>query len=253
MSLDQSTYSYAPNEPMESPRRGFPWGCVLGGCLGVVILGVVGIAVSGFAAYRFYSSQLAKYTSEEARQLPSLEFSEEQIAEVEKRVNEFQQNLEENQDSQRLVLSEEDLNALLASNEDLRGKVYVHIQDGQIRAELSMPADIFPGGKGRFFNGDVTFEIALESGELLVRIDQATVGEEPVPEAIMNELRNENFGDRIMQDPDARKSLRQFERIIIEGDQLILVPKAEAESGTTEETAADDESGGTEGDGEDNA
>jgi hypothetical protein len=234
-------------QPQQPPRSGFPWGCLFGGCLAVVVLMMLGVGLTAFTAYRFYSTQLAKYTAEQPRELPEVEFSQQQMDEVEQRVEGFQRKLEDGERAERLVLTEDDINALLARDENLRGKVYVHIEDGQLRAELSMPADWLPGGKGRFFNGEVVFEIELENGELIAKIDKATVAGEPVPEMVMQELRKENLGDRIMEDPKIKNSLEQFESIQVDDDRLILVAK-KMSKGEDSETSGDSSAEGGDSD-----
>lgn len=49
-----------------APKKGFPWGCLLGGCLGIMLLGALAVGGAMFGMYRFVSGQVAKYTSDHA-------------------------------------------------------------------------------------------------------------------------------------------------------------------------------------------
>ena len=58
--------------------KGFPWGCLAFGCLGIILLVVGGIAALGFGGYWFYTSQINKYTSPDPMVIPTVEISEEE-------------------------------------------------------------------------------------------------------------------------------------------------------------------------------
>lgn len=209
--------------PHTRPRR-FPWGCVLSGCLGLVVCSVLGLLLIGASAVWLYQSQLAKYTSRESRTLPRVELSDEEIHEIEMRLEEFHGSLEKGEIVEPFVLSEDEINALISQQDPFRGRVYVDIEEGRMTAQVSMPTDQIPGGQGRYFNGEVTIEAELKDGELNVRVDQASVNDQPVPEVVLSELRKQNLAQEIMQDPEARKTLDRFESLRMEKDRIVLIP-----------------------------
>merc|ERR1712179_783860 len=55
---------------------------------------------------------------------------------------------------QDLIITDEGINGLIASSDYLRGHAYVKISDDEWYADLVLPADKLPGGKGRFFIGN---------------------------------------------------------------------------------------------------
>ncbi len=213
-----------------STGKPFPWGCLIGGCLTVVLLMVGGIVTLGIGSVWFYNQQIAKYTSEQPRPIPVVEVSEERLQQLEARLEAFQETVEKGDTPEQMVLTAEDVNALISKEESLRGKVFVTIEDGLVEAEVSIPMDAIPGGKGRYFNGSASVDASLEDGVLIVTLQDAEVNGQPVPDAYMREIRKENLAKDMYKDPEVAKRLRKFESLVIEGDKLILNPKPPAES-----------------------
>ncbi|MCA9182088.1 MAG: hypothetical protein KDA51_11565 [Planctomycetales bacterium] len=225
------------------PRQPFRWGCLIGGCLMSMLL-VVGVMVAlGFGTYYFFAQQVAQYTSTEPRQLPVVEVAPEKMKEIEARVDTFQKDVDQGEALEPLVLTSDELNALIAQQEKLRGHVFVTIEDGLIQADVSFPTDELPGGQGRFFNGSARINASLENGELIVKLDSAELDGQPIPESFMNPLSKQNLAKDINKDPEVAKTLAKFERLEIEGDKLILTPKAitpaTAQEEENESTAAE--------------
>lgn len=247
---DPSPYAPPPTEPSattpphwgprnEPPQvvpvgKSFSWGCLWGGCLGAMLLMLVLVVVVGFGTYRVYKRQIAQYTSPEARPLPVVELSTEELEELETRVESLQETVEEGEVPEPLVLDSDDLNALISREEQLRGRVFVTIENGLIQAEVSFPADAIPGGKGRFINGSAHINASLEDGELVVTLDSVEANGHTVPEAFMDGLRKQNLAKDANKNPEIAALIDQFERLAIEGDKLILTPKLPGPSGAAE-------------------
>ena len=62
------------------------------------------------------------------------------------------------------------MNTLIATNPDLRGKIFVSINGDQLRCQASVPLGEFIGRSGYYFNGDIVGELktteSLENLEL---------------------------------------------------------------------------------------
>lgn len=217
----EATSSGAPVNYQPTESR-FPWGCLLGGCLGVFLLMLVGVGTVTIGGYYFYKGQLEKYTSAEAKELPVVEASPEDIAAIEARIEDFKDKVEQGVETEELVLTADDLNSLISKEEKLRGKVFVRISDGQVAADVSFPMDEFPGGKGRFFNGSVTVNVQLDNGVLIVTVDQAEVNGQPVPDTFMEGLRKENLAKETYKDAETAKQLARIEKIVIADDRIVL-------------------------------
>lgn len=227
-----------------APQKTFPWGCLFGGCLVVMFLMVGGVGATGFFAYRFYQSQMARYTSSQAEELPKVDFTEEQIAELETRVEDFQEDIEaKTADTQSLILTEAEVNALISTQEEFKDRVYVRIEDGAVAADVSVPLDMLPGGRGRFFNGSVTLDVKIEDGELLVYLEDASVNGEEIPSDILTQIQKENLAKDLNKDGDSRKWIRRFKDLQIEENQIVLTPidfpKPEQDGTSAPETSAE--------------
>ena len=212
-----------PPYPVIQPKR-FPWGCLIGGCLTVVLLGLLGIGAIAYTAYSFYTTQLNKYTSAQPMVLPKTEYSKEEIAAVQKRFEDFTAAIDSGETPEDLVLTSDDINALISQNEPVKGKVHVTIENGEINGKASFPVDFIPGAKGRYFNGRLSLKASLENGILFVTLDEAEVNGEPVPEQFLTGMRSENLAKDAYKDPKSAEVLRKFEKLIIEDDRIILKP-----------------------------
>ncbi len=220
---------YASADSIAHPPSRSPWRWVLLGCGGVLLLMCCGVIGMGWGTYRFLTTQLVKYTSETAKELPVVEISDEAFEEIQRRFEPLEATNHESAaqppPAQPIVLTADEINAMIARNEDLRGRVYVSISEDQISAEISFPIDEIPGGAGRFLNASATAEASLSDGQLVVKIVDAEVNGNPIPEPVMQGLRNENFAKDIQRDPKAAEALQRFESLRIENDRVILVPR----------------------------
>ncbi|KAA5541113.1 hypothetical protein FYK55_19690 [Roseiconus nitratireducens] len=233
----------APRQTSGS-NRGCLWGCLIvaGLLISVVLCMVIG-------SYWFLTNQIAKYTSDQPVELPTVQYSEEELATLEARVESFRQKLESGETpEQDLVLTAEEINALIGKNEDLRGRVYVKIENGKVKGDVSFPLDNFPGGSGRFFNGSASFDVSMENGVLIVTADQAEVNGDPVPEAFMEGLRRENLARDVYKDPKNAKFMRQFKDIRIQDDKVILEVRRDGDVQTPADADSDDQESSAEED-----
>lgn len=163
------------NTWVEPPPRRKGLGCFARGCLTLSIFGIV-LAIAGFAGLYwglhrnsalFYGSYwLAKTRSLAQAPTPVPEFnaSEQQIQLVQERWQDFEQKTRAGQAAE-IELSADDINALIATTEDARGKVFVSIDGNQLRLQASVPIGGFLGRPGYYFNGEVVTE--LQGGQSL--------------------------------------------------------------------------------------
>lgn len=212
------------NQPQFVQPKRFPWGCVLGGCFTVLLLMVIGTGTVGFLGYRYYTAQLNKFTSTEPADIPKIETSKEEAEAVQKRFEDFKAALVRNESPPPLVLTSDEINAMISTNKDFNGKLFVTVEDGEVSAQASIPADMIPGGKGRYFNGRVSLKVSLENGVLIVTLDDAEVNGESIPSQFLDTIRRENLAKDAYKDPKSAEFLRKFERLSIEKDKIILTP-----------------------------
>jgi len=82
---------YPPPEPGGSSNKKV--GCWIAGCLGSLFLGVLLIVAMGFGGYWWIAQQVEKYTDAEPAPMPAVEMEAEEIAELQKEVNSFFQQV----------------------------------------------------------------------------------------------------------------------------------------------------------------
>ena len=226
----------------EKPSRGCLYGCL---AVGVLILGT--FICGGFAVYFFIAGQVEKYTAATATELPAVEYTEEQLESLHARIDTFKEAVEGDEQAEDLVLTAEEINALINEEEKMRGRAHVDIKDDVVIGDISIPTDSLPGGKGRFFNASATFDVSLERGVLIVTLNSAEVKGEPVPEEFMEAMRKENLAKDVYKDPENAKVLSRFESIEIVDDKIILRLKREEESSDTDDSSEDADASENEG------
>ena len=179
------------NTWVEAPPRKKGLGCFARGCLVLLIFAIV-LAIAGFAGLYwglhrnsalFYGSYwLAKTRSlaEAPTPVPLFNASDQQIQGVQERWQDFEQKTRAGQAAE-IELTADDINALIATSEDARGKVFVSIDGNQLRLQVSVPIGAFLGRPGYYFNGDVIIEpegVQSPDGPRFARI---TINGEQVP------------------------------------------------------------------------
>ncbi len=184
------------NTWVEAPpqRRGL--GCFGRGCL-ILLVFVIALGIACFAGMYwglhrhsalFYGSYwLAKTRSlaEAPAPVPEFNASDQQIQVVQERWQEFEQKTRAGQ-SAEIELSADDINALIATSEDVRRKVFVSIDRDQLRLQMSVPIGGFFGRSGYYFNGDVIIE--LEGAQSLdgPRVRRIAINGDQVPTDFLN-------------------------------------------------------------------
>ena len=181
---------------VEAPPQRKGLGCFGRGCLILLVFAIV-LAIACFAGMYwglhrnsalFYGSYwMAKTGSFAEAPTPVPEFnpSNQQTQLVQERWQDFEQKTRAGQ-SAEIELSADDINALIATSEDVHGKVFASIDRDQLRLQVSVPIGKFFGRQGYYFNGDVIIE--LEGAQSLdgPRISRITVNGNQVPTDFLN-------------------------------------------------------------------
>jgi hypothetical protein len=171
------------------PRQGL--GCFARGCLTLLIFAIV-LAIAGFAGMYwglhrhsalFYGSYwLAKTRSIAKAPTPVPEFnsSDQQIERVRERWQDFEQKARAGQAAE-IELSADDINALIATTEGVRGKVFASIDGDQLRLQASVPIGGLLGRPGYYFNGEVVIELEGAQSPDSPRFSRLTINGEHAP------------------------------------------------------------------------
>ncbi|MCG8650237.1 MAG: hypothetical protein MI861_10405 [Pirellulales bacterium] len=231
MSQTFETQQYEPQTQVAEQQSSR--GCLYG-CIAVVVLGILCIACLAGGIYYVFTGQVKKYTSETPSEIPTVELSAAELEELKNRLETFRTALDEGQSADELVLTADEINALINENEQLRGRAFVRIENGQVSGEISIPTDRIPGGEGRYFNASGTFDVSLENGILVVTLTEAEVKGEAVPDEIMEAFRRENLAKEVYNDPKNAEMIRRFESVRIEEDKIVFKLRQPEEGTSTD-------------------
>lgn len=123
-----------------------------------------------------------------------------------------------------IVLTERELNGLLAHNTDLADKVYIELRKGSISAQARVPVpDDLPVLGGRILRARVNLFVGLNDDGLVVKVQDVTVGGLAIPNPWIGNIKHRNLVESQGQNEflsAVRAGIEDFE---IEKGRLVLV------------------------------
>jgi len=176
------------------PRKGL--GCFARGCLILVGFGIV-LAIACFAGvywgfqrhsavvHGVYWLTKTHSIAEAPAPVPEFTASDQQVQLTQERCQEFEQKARAGQPAE-IELTADDINSLIATNRDARGKIFVSIEENRMRLQTSVPLGELIGRSGYYFNGDVTIELKGAESLENPQLNRIVVNGEPVPQALLN-------------------------------------------------------------------
>jgi hypothetical protein len=227
---------YSPQVTKEPKQRG----CFFYGCITLIVLLVLTL-IAGYLAYRAIYSWAEKYTATSPEVFPPVEMAPEDRDALDKRVKEFTDALAAEKPVEPLVLTSDELNALIAEKPDINGRVHVKIQDNKLTGQISVPLDAF-GLRGRFLNGSADFNVSLDNGVLFVTADNVTVKGKPLPDSLMQGFRTQNLAKDVYNNPENAEVLRKIEKVEVKDGKITIKarPKETTDSATKKEGEQED-------------
>ena len=181
---------------VDAPPRRKGLGCFARGCLTLVVFAVV-LGIACFAGmywglhrhsaifHGLYWLTKTHAIAQSPVAIPEFTASDAQIQSVHERCQDFEQKARAGQPAE-LELTPDDLNTLIATNRDARGKVFASIEGERLRCQTSVPLEEFSGRPGYYLNGDIA--VALKGAESLenAQLSAVTVNGEPIPGDLLN-------------------------------------------------------------------
>jgi hypothetical protein len=176
------------------PRRGL--GCFARGCLTLVVFAVA-LGIACFAGmywglhrhsaifHGLYWLTKAQAIAQTSVSVPQFTASDAQIQSVHERCEDFEQKARAGQAAE-LELTPDDINTLIAANQDARGKVFVSIDGDRLRCQASVPLGELIGRSGYYFNGDIAVELKNAESLENPQLNRIIVNGEPVPPDLLN-------------------------------------------------------------------
>jgi hypothetical protein len=127
-----------------------------------------------------------------------------------------------------IVLTADDVNALIAEKPELKGKIYISIDDDQVSGQVSIPLDDigFPLTKGRFLNGTTALTVSIDYGHLDVRMKSIEVNGKSPPPDVMTKLGQQNLAKDVKFDDETGAKLRQIESLEVKDGKITLKARA---------------------------
>jgi hypothetical protein len=206
-------------------------GCFFYGCLTFTVLLLV-VAVATFFGVRYLQTLLHTYTDTASEPLPRVVLSPDEMQELIQRLSAFENALFLGTATEPLVITEEELNALLDRHPDLlewSQFLYITLEEGQIRGLISLPLEEITRGpfrsprfEGRYLNATVDLNFTITSATPVLNIESATVKGEPVPNQVMEVLREQNLAGEIEEVPP--RIWRNIDSIQVEKGRAIIFP-----------------------------
>jgi hypothetical protein len=219
---------FSPETYQRVPREHgcFFYGCIIASVLALLM--VVLLAIGAFLFYRFASGVIEQYTSTTPRQLPKVEMPAEQRQALKARVEAFRKAVNEETPTDPLVLTTDDLNALIDDQPELKGMAYIKVEGDAAKAQVSIPLDKLGIGmvRGRYLNGEADVKASLRDGVLIVTLDSMEVNGQRVPEEVMKGIRQQNLAKDVYKEEKNAAMIRKFESLEIKDGKIIIKVRA---------------------------
>jgi hypothetical protein len=225
-----------PPQPMPKQRGCFFYGCIIASILAVLF--AILMVVIAFLTYRFVNQLVDQYTSTTPQSLPKVEMPAEKVKALKDRVESFREAVKAGTSTEPLVLTSDDLNALIEDNPELKGVIYVKVEKDEIKGQVSLPLDKLNIGmvRGRYLNGEADFKASLSDGVLIVTIESVEVNGQKIPDEFMKELRKQNLAKDAYKDEQTSEMIRKLESLEVKDGKIIL--KVRARAGASSDTKA---------------
>ena len=217
--------------------------CWIYGCASVVVIGIISAIVAVFGIKYALNKLIENYTDDTPIELPTVEVSEEEKTSTLNRIDTWMQSFESGEEPGPLELSQQDINVMIQNNpelSDFKDRLYVTIEDSEIKGQLSFPLDDIATElgmdslKGLYFNGSLGLEDLFEDGYLEVYMKNGSLKGEAIPQDQLDMLANQNFAEQYNRDPQMDEAFKNLESIVIEDGKLIITPKVAESSSEAE-------------------
>ena len=219
--------------PPPAPRKR---GCLFYGCLTLIVVGLLvaaALVASYFAVKRFATRTINDYTETNPIPIEVVTYAQGDRAELQKRLDTFLKALDAGKADDEIILSAADINALIAENPQLKGKVYVMIEDDMVKGRVSVPLSVILSQKqlealkltGRYLSGVATFRAGLTNGALDVHLEDILVRDKELPSLLkpfVDEFKKQNLAKDYQATPEQKAMLGKFESVVVKDGKVHL-------------------------------
>jgi hypothetical protein len=181
------------------------------------------------------NAKIAEYTEAQPMNFPKVDMPVDQLKLLQARVDAFNTAMEAHSNTPPLVLTSQDINALLASStnfKDFKGMCYVDIEGNLIKGELSLPLEKFfrfpfVHFKGRYLNGTGTFTVGVTNQMLSVYVQTLEVKGKPLPPEFMAQLQGKDMAADFNKNPTNTAALSRYESIEVKDGKITVKAKGD--------------------------
>jgi hypothetical protein len=184
------------NTWVEPPPPPKPTGCFAKGCLILVVFGIVLAIACGAGIYwglRYHSAVVrgmywltrTHAITNVPAPIPPYQTTDEKINATLERWRNFETDVRAGQPAE-IELAAGDINDLIASHRDTRGKIFASIEGDRLRLQVSLPLGEIAGRSGYYLNGDIA--IQPEGRESLVnsQLNHITINNQQLPPDVLD-------------------------------------------------------------------
>lgn len=230
-------YTSAVVDPRDyDPENKMSWSSkLLLGAFAFAALTMIGVIGFSVAFSRFLDRAVENYTDVEPDMPAMAVVTPAEVDAIEQRVEDYEHALDAGPVYEPLVLSENDVNALLTDSlkEEDGTAVHVELLPGQIQARLSMRlTQRLPLGPwsrdltGRYLNGVATFDAAVHNSELELNLAAFEVKGQPLPERVLAVLRNEIDKSGVLEDEKLQEFLGKVGSVRFDAGEVRITPRS---------------------------
>jgi len=196
----------------------------------LAMLALIGLS---FIVPRIIDNAIETYTDAAPATATLPDTTTEERDAIQERVDAYDRALDAHEAREPLVLSEREVNALLADslkdNDD--AAVGVELLPGQVRAQVSLRlTQNLPLGpwtrdlSGRYLNGVATFDAGVRDGKLDLNLAAFDVKGRALPERVLQILRNEITKAGVLDDESVQEFLNKVGSVDFQSGQLTIAP-----------------------------
>lgn len=231
MSYPESQVGYKPEDAAYAPQPPpSKRGCIFYGCITMLVLAllaVIAIALLAWMGLRYTNAMIEKYTSTVPITIKQVTLPEEEQKALDERLQVFKKAMDDGEEAE-LVLTGDELNALINKEEKVKGKVYVVVEGDKVSGDLSLPLPKLPiiHTEGRYFNGKATFTVSLRDGDLIVHAKELELNGQPLPPEINSQLTSQNLTKDFTNDPSNAEMVSKLEKIEIKDSKIYIKSRA---------------------------
>ncbi len=206
-------------------------GCFLYGCLSLVAVFILGLVLVVVGVRHYINSTIEQFTAAEPETMEPATLPEAEMRQLQERLRNFGQALQQTNEAAQLSLETRELNAVIATEtrfNEVKDRLRVELQDDGMVCRVSLPLDplsnlIFLSRlKGRHLNATLNVQVTVANGVLQTSLKSATVKGTAIPPELLARLEEKLPWQEIQQNPEIQEALARLGSLKIRDGRLEL-------------------------------